>query len=107
MASAGTVATATRMRDGHRDIKPANILIHEGRPLIADFGVVPAVGAGGGTRLTETGLGVGTPYYMSKDRQNKKPFGAGVDPQSRGIWPGVCYSIGHGLIEVESSRCPT
>ncbi len=46
----------------HRDIKPANILIHEGRPLIADFGIALAVGFAGGGRLTETGLSVGTPH---------------------------------------------
>ncbi|NIW35277.1 MAG: protein kinase, partial [Gemmatimonadetes bacterium] len=42
----------------HRDIKPANVLMHEGRPVIADFGIALAVGAAGGTRLTETGLSV-------------------------------------------------
>ena len=52
----------------HRDIKPANILIHEGRPLIADFGIALAVGAAGGGRLTETGLSVGTPHYMSPEQ---------------------------------------
>ncbi len=52
----------------HRDIKPANILMHEGRPLIADFGIALAVGAAGGTRLTETGLSVGTPFYMSPEQ---------------------------------------
>ncbi len=52
----------------HRDIKPANIMMHEGRPLIADFGIALAVGAAGGSRLTETGLSVGTPYYMSPEQ---------------------------------------
>jgi serine/threonine-protein kinase len=52
----------------HRDMKPANVLLHEGRPLIADFGIALAVGAAGGARLTETGLSVGTPYYMSPEQ---------------------------------------
>ncbi|MFC1790852.1 protein kinase [Gemmatimonadota bacterium] len=52
----------------HRDIKPANILMHEGRPLIADFGIALAVGSAGGARLTETGLSVGTPFYMSPEQ---------------------------------------
>jgi serine/threonine-protein kinase len=52
----------------HRDVKPANILIHEGRPLIADFGIALAVGSAGGARLTETGLSLGTPYYMSPEQ---------------------------------------
>jgi serine/threonine-protein kinase len=51
----------------HRDIKPANILLQDGSPLVADFGIALAVGAAGG-RLTETGLSVGTPYYMSPEQ---------------------------------------
>jgi eukaryotic-like serine/threonine-protein kinase len=52
----------------HRDIKPANILLSRGKPLVADFGIALAVSAAGGTRLTETGLSVGTPYYMSPEQ---------------------------------------
>ena len=52
----------------HRDIKPANILLSDGRPLIADFGIALAVSVAGGGRLTETGLSVGTPYYMSPEQ---------------------------------------
>jgi serine/threonine-protein kinase len=52
----------------HRDIKPANILMHEGRPVIADFGIALAVGSAGAARLTETGLSMGTPYYMSPEQ---------------------------------------
>ncbi len=51
----------------HRDIKPGNILLSRGEPLVADFGIALAVGAGR-ARLTETGLSVGTPYYMSPEQ---------------------------------------
>ena len=52
----------------HRDVKPANILLSKGRPLVADFGIALAVSAAGGGRLTETGLSLGTPYYMSPEQ---------------------------------------
>jgi len=52
----------------HRDVKPGNILLSRGQPLVADFGIALAVGAAGGSRLTETGLSVGTPYYMSPEQ---------------------------------------
>jgi serine/threonine-protein kinase len=52
----------------HRDIKPENVLIHDGQALVADFGIALAVSEAGGTRLTETGLSVGTPHYMSPEQ---------------------------------------
>jgi serine/threonine-protein kinase len=52
----------------HRDIKPANILIHAGEPMVADFGIALAISAAGGGRLTETGMSVGTPHYMSPEQ---------------------------------------
>ena len=52
----------------HRDIKPENILLHEGEAMLADFGIALAVQEAGGNRLTETGLSLGTPQYMSPEQ---------------------------------------
>jgi serine/threonine-protein kinase len=52
----------------HRDIKPANILLLDGKPVISDFGIALAVTSGGAGRLTETGLSLGTPHYMSPEQ---------------------------------------
>ncbi len=52
----------------HRDIKPENILLHDGRPMVADFGIALALSAAAGGRMTETGLSLGTPYYMSPEQ---------------------------------------
>ena len=52
----------------HRDIKPENILLHDGRALVADFGIALAVSKAGGSRMTETGMSLGTPHYMSPEQ---------------------------------------
>jgi eukaryotic-like serine/threonine-protein kinase len=52
----------------HRDIKPENILLHDGQALVADFGIALAMTQAGGTRMTETGMSLGTPYYMSPEQ---------------------------------------
>jgi len=52
----------------HRDIKPENILLQEGEAILADFGIALAVKEAGGNRLTETGLSLGTPQYMSPEQ---------------------------------------
>ena len=51
----------------HRDIKPENILLHDGRALVADFGIALAASKAG-TRMTETGMSLGTPHYMSPEQ---------------------------------------
>ena len=75
----------------HRDIKPANILLSRGRPLVADFGVALALGTAGGGRLTETGLSVGTPYYMSPEQATGEQH---VGP------PSDVYALGCVLYEM-------
>ncbi len=53
----------------HRDIKPENVMLHEGVPMVMDFGIAKAVSAAGGdTLLTQTGMMVGTPAYVSPEQ---------------------------------------
>jgi len=52
----------------HRDIKPENVLLHDGSALVADFGIALAITTAGGTRMTETGMSLGSPHYMSPEQ---------------------------------------
>jgi serine/threonine-protein kinase len=66
---AGALDYAHRHGVIHRDIKPENILLHDGSALVADFGIALAVSsAGGSSRMTETGMSLGTPHYMSPEQ---------------------------------------
>jgi eukaryotic-like serine/threonine-protein kinase len=52
----------------HRDVKPENILLSQGHALVADFGIARAAGVAAGERLTQVGIGMGTPAYMSPEQ---------------------------------------
>ncbi|MGQ0702569.1 MAG: protein kinase domain-containing protein [Gemmatimonadales bacterium] len=81
----------------HRDIKPENILFLGGHAVIADFGVAAAVETAAGTRLTQTGISVGTPVYMSPEQA----LGEGrLDGRSD------LYSLGCVLYEMLAGRPP-
>jgi serine/threonine-protein kinase len=81
----------------HRDIKPANILLHDGRPVVADFGIALAISAAGGGRMTETGLSLGTPHYMSPEQAS-----ADRDLTARSD----VYSLGCVLYEMLAGQPP-
>ncbi len=68
VAIAGALETAHQQGIIHRDLKPENILLQAGQPVIADFGIALAVSNAGGARITQTGLSLGTPMYMSPEQ---------------------------------------
>ena len=68
VAVAGALEYAHARGVIHRDLKPENILLQAGQPMIADFGIALAVSRAGGARITQTGLSLGTPQYMSPEQ---------------------------------------
>ena len=82
---AQALAYAHRQGIIHRDVKPENILLHDGEPLVADFGIALAVAQAGGGRVTETGLSLGTPHYMSPEQATgERSLGPGTDVYALG-----------------------
>jgi eukaryotic-like serine/threonine-protein kinase len=81
----------------HRDIKPENILLVDGQALVADFGIARAIERGGGPQLTETGVSIGTPAYMSPEQSvGDKSLDARTD----------IYSLGTVLYEMLAGETP-
>ncbi len=81
----------------HRDIKPENILLVDGQALVADFGIARAVGETDDRKLTETGMAVGTPAYMSPEQAVGD---AGLDARTD------IYSLGIVLYEMLAGETP-
>jgi eukaryotic-like serine/threonine-protein kinase len=81
----------------HRDVKPENILLARGRALIADFGLARAIGAADYTKLTATGVIVGTLFYMSPEQLREEPD---LDQRTD------VYSLGCMLYEMLSGEPP-
>jgi serine/threonine-protein kinase len=80
----------------HRDIKPENILLSGGHAMVADFGIAKALTSAGGEKLTETGLALGTPYYMSPEQAT----GDGLDGRADQ------YALGCVLYEMLAGTPP-
>ena len=81
----------------HRDIKPENILLESKHAVVADFGIARAITAAGGDRLTETGIAMGTPAYMSPEQA-----AGSTDLDGRSD----LYSLGCVLYEMLAGRPP-
>ena len=93
---AGALAYAHGQGIVHRDIKPENILLSGDQVLVADFGIAKAVDASSAEKLTETGLSLGTPAYMSPEQS----AGGGVDARSD------IYALGCVLYEMLAGTPP-
>ncbi len=81
----------------HRDVKPENILLHEGEAMVTDFGIALAVSAAADDRLTQTGIAVGTPAYMSPEQAASE---RALDARSD------VYSLGCVLYEMLAGEPP-
>ncbi len=94
---AAALDSAHRQGVVHRDMKPENVLLDDGRAVVADFGIAKALESAGGEKLTETGMALGTPAYMSPEQASAEPE---IDGRSD------TYSLGCVLYEMLSGEPP-
>ncbi len=94
---AGALDYAHRHQVVHRDIKPENVMLHEGEALVTDFGIAKAISASAGQTLTQTGMVVGTPAYMSPEQAAGE-----AEPDGRSD----IYSLGCVLYEMLAGTPP-
>jgi TolB-like protein len=80
----------------HRDIKPENVMMSNGHALVADFGIARARTEAGQNKLTQTGMAVGTPVYMSPEQATGEAVGPSAD----------IYSLGCMLYEMLAGEPP-
>ncbi len=80
----------------HRDIKPENIMLSGGHALVADFGIARAISEGGASKLTATGMSMGTPYYMAPEQASGETVGPTAD----------LYALGCVLYEMLAGEPP-
>ena len=98
---AGAIASAldyaSRQGVVHRDIKPENVMLYEGEAMVMDFGIAKAVSTAGSTTLTQTGMMVGTPAYVSPEQASGDATLDGRSDQ---------YSLGCVVYEMLSGERP-
>ncbi|MGE0555178.1 MAG: protein kinase [Gemmatimonadales bacterium] len=93
---AGALGHAHEAGIVHRDIKPENVLLSGGHALVADFGIARAASEGGGQKLTQTGMALGTPVYMAPEQAAGETVGPTAD----------LYSLGCMLYEMLAGEPP-
>jgi len=88
---------AHRQQVVHRDIKPENVMMHEGEAMVTDFGIAKAVRAAGSENITQTGVAIGTPAYMSPEQASGER-----EPDGRSD----IYSLGCMVFEMLTGQPP-